>query len=199
MWCTRKPSRPAHLSRSLSLSLFRASPFSLVSGGGECWALQFHTCRARKKRTKDRVGGGGGGPLAAYHWDRQKLNGNKKTEALAGVSAGVDVPQATACWGVRVGQMDGCREVFLSSLHLLHSAALLQWGVCFSGKRGDGKPGGEWGVGCSDAEVLFFFFYSQPRCIGAGIRSKQRLTSSPLWIIASVPKESVRVTIYTAC
>lgn len=57
--------------------------------------------------------------------------------------------------------MDGCREVFLSSLY---SAALLQCGVCFSGKRGEGNPG-EWGVGCSDAEVQFS---SQPRSTGGG-------------------------------
>lgn len=74
----------------------------------------------------------------------------------------MDVPQAAACLEGGGGQMDGCREVFLSSLH---SPALLQCGVCFSGRRGDGKPGGEWGVGCSDAEVQFS---TQPRCIGGG-------------------------------
>lgn len=77
---------------------------------------------------KDRVGGGGvhWRRIVGMQWDRQKLNGNKKTEALAGVSTNLDVPQAAGCRGVMAGQMDGCREVFLSSLHLLHSAALLQ-------------------------------------------------------------------------
>lgn len=77
---------------------------------------------------KDRVGGGGvhWRRIIGMQWDRQKLNENKKTEALAAVSTSVDVPQAAGCRGVTAGQMDGCREVFLSSLHLLHSAALLQ-------------------------------------------------------------------------
>lgn len=68
---------------------------------------------------KDRVGGGESS-------ERSGIVRNKKTEASAGVRAAVDVPRAAACRGVTVGQMDGCREVFLSSLHLLHSAALLQ-------------------------------------------------------------------------
>lgn len=83
-----------------------------------------------KKRNQGQGGGRRGGihwwKIIEMQWDRQKLNGNKKAEALAGVSAGVDVPRGAACRAVMAGEIDGCGEVLLSSLHLLHSAALLQ-------------------------------------------------------------------------
>lgn len=64
-------------------------------------------------------------------------------------------------WGA-AGQMDGCREVFLSSLY---SAALLQCGVCFSGKRGEGKPG-EWGL---VAVMLKYSFPASQDLLGGGM------------------------------
>lgn len=85
---------------------------------------------SKEKKRNEGQGGGRGGSIGGKSLKRsgvrQKLNGNKKAEALAGVSAGVDVPRGAACQAVMAGQMDGCREVLLSSLHLLHSAALLQ-------------------------------------------------------------------------
>lgn len=90
-------------------------------------AISYVSSKEKKERRTGRgVGGIHWWKIIETQWDRQKLNGNKKAEALAGVSAGVDVPRGAACRAVMAGQMDGCREVLLSSLHLLHSAALLQ-------------------------------------------------------------------------
>lgn len=132
---------------------------------------------SKEKRNEEQGGGGGlvvgGVSFVANHWECRNLIGRKRNGGAPVWTS----HKLRRVWRGGVRWMDGCREVFLSSLH---SPALLQCGVCFSGRRGDGKPGGEWGVGCSDAGVQFS---TQPRCIGgvewAGIRSDRRLMSLP--------------------
>lgn len=75
-------------------------------------------------------------------------------------SAGGDVPQAAACWGVGGSGSDGWMQGGFPVIVVLGCSAAV-WSLLF--RQEGGGEARRVGVGCSDAEVQFS---SQPRSIG---------------------------------